>query len=59
MKSISASIIVTAGMLGFGFGSMVTHSDTQIFVCGVGLVVAAIGLYGWFTSLRSSQSHTD
>jgi hypothetical protein len=52
VKSISASIIVLAAALIFGSGAHVRHSDTQIFVMIVGVVVGLIGLWGWFAGLK-------
>jgi hypothetical protein len=55
VKSISASIIVLAGLMCFGLGVFVNHDDTQVFVCGVGLFVASIGLLGWIATLLFSD----
>ena len=53
MKSLSASIIVLAGMLCFAIGGIIQHGDTQLFVCTVGLLVAGAGLFGWFQLLNA------
>lgn len=55
MKVISASIIVLAGLMCFGFGITVDHDDTQIFVCAVGLLVAVVGLVGWFLTMMRAE----
>jgi hypothetical protein len=52
MKSISASIIVLAGAILIVGGSYIQHGDTKGFVQIVGCAVGAIGLWGWFTSLK-------
>ena len=54
MKSISASVIVVAGtalILG-GSGSYIGHGDTKLFVQAVGCIVCAIGLWGWFQTIK-------
>jgi hypothetical protein len=56
VKSLSASIVALAGILCFALGAHIPHDDTQLFVCGVGLVVAAFGLFVWFSIVRSSES---
>lgn len=55
MKSLSASIVVLAGVVCFAGGAFIRHGDTQLFVCGVGLVVIVAGLAGWFVSLRATD----
>ena len=52
MKSISASIIVAAGSALILGGSYIPHSDTKLFVQIVGCGVCAVGLWGWFVSLK-------
>jgi len=52
MKSISASIIVVAGTILILGGSYIQHGDTKLFVQIVGCLVGAIGLWGWFVSLK-------
>jgi hypothetical protein len=52
MKSISASIIVVAGSVLILGGSSIPHSDTRLFVQIVGCGVCAVGLWGWFLSLK-------
>ena len=47
MKAISASIIVLAGSLTFAIGGTIQHSDTQTFVCLVGIVLGIAGLISW------------
>ena len=51
MKAISAAIIVLAGAAIFIAGTFNSHSDTQVFVCGVGLVLCLAGLVGWVVTL--------
>jgi hypothetical protein len=50
MKSLSASIIVAAGVLAFTVGGFV-QSGVQNAVMMGGALVAMIGLIGWFFSL--------
>jgi len=52
MKSISASIIVVAGTVLILGGSYIPHSDTKLFVQIVGCVVGAVGLWGWFQTIK-------
>ena len=52
MKSISASSIVLAAAVLIVGGSYIQHSDTKLFVQVVGCVVGAVGLGGWFVSIR-------
>lgn len=47
MKTISASIIVLAGALVFGLGSL-TRGDAQTVSWVFGGFLAVFGLYGWF-----------
>jgi hypothetical protein len=55
MKAISASIIVLAATILIVGGSQIQHSDTKLFVQVVGCIVGAIGLGGWFVSLKDKQ----
>ena len=52
MKSISASIIVLAAAGLILGGSQIQHSDTKLFVQLVGCALGAVGLWGWFVSIR-------
>jgi len=52
MKSISASIIVLAGVALVLGGAQIQHGDTMTFVQAVGCVVGAVGLWGWFLTLK-------
>jgi hypothetical protein len=52
MKSISASIIVLAGAAVILGSAHIQHGDTRTFVQSVGCVVAAVGLWGWFKTLK-------
>ena len=56
MKHISASIIVLAGALIMVGGSLTTDippiSNVQPIVLLVGGGVCAVGLWGWFVSLK-------
>ncbi len=56
MKSISASIIVLAATILLVGGSHIQHSDTKLFVQGVGCGVGLIGLWGWFVSFKQKES---
>jgi hypothetical protein len=51
MKTISASIIVLAAAVIMVGGSHFT-GDTQTFVLAIGSGVCAVGLLGWFVSLK-------
>jgi hypothetical protein len=51
MKSISASIVVLAGSI-LIIGSSRFTSETHLFVMVVGCGVGAVGLWGWFVSLK-------
>jgi drug/metabolite transporter (DMT)-like permease len=52
MKSISASIIVVAGVALILGGAQIQHGDTKTFVQAVGCVVGALGLWGWFVTIK-------
>jgi hypothetical protein len=51
-KHVSASIIVVAAAILIVGGSFIRHDDTKLFVQVVGCIVGAIGLGGWFISVR-------
>ena len=56
MKSISASIVIFAGvsaMTGCGF---INHGDTQAFVGIMGGAVTLVGFTVWFRTLRLSDA---
>ena len=55
MKSVSASIVVLAGVACFTAGGFIGHGDTQAFVMFVGGAVAAIGLTGWVVTVRGNR----
>lgn len=52
MKSISASIIVVAGVVLILGGAQIQHGDTGTFVQVAGCVLGAVGLWGWFVTIR-------
>ena len=52
MKSISASIIVLAGTILILGGAHIQHDATQTFVMFVGCGFGAIGLWGWFQTIK-------
>jgi hypothetical protein len=56
MKSLSSAIVAASGILSFTAGAFIRHGDSQFFVMSVCFFVAAIGLWGWWSSLfRSSD----
>ena len=55
MKSLSAAIVVLAGMFVFGISSLIEHDDTQIFYALVGAVVSALGLWFLFINLQKPE----
>lgn len=55
MKSISAALIVTGGLSTLCFSTLIGHSDTELFMGAVGLIVTSIGLVGWLKSLRETD----
>ncbi len=56
MKSISASIVVLAAALLLLGGSYIPHSDTELFVQGVGCVVGLLGMGGWLFTLQEKKN---
>jgi hypothetical protein len=50
MRSLAASIIIFSACATFIAAALVQHSGTNLFLNGVGLVVGAVGLIGWFTA---------
>jgi hypothetical protein len=55
MKSISAAIIVLAGVAAVTAGSLLSHDQTRLFVQFVGCLVTGIGLFGWGLLLWKSS----
>ena len=55
MKSISSAIVVLAGSLVFVGGAFHQHPDTQMVVCGVGLLVGIAGLVGWVRAMTAGD----
>ncbi len=55
MRSIAASIIISSACAVFIAAAFVQHSDTNLFLNAVALVVGAIGLTGWFAASRSQK----
>jgi hypothetical protein len=55
MKCISVAIITLAGAIVLAAGSLNRHDDTQIFICGVGLAMSALGLLVWVGALRRGE----
>jgi hypothetical protein len=51
MKAISSSIVVLAGSILLAGGAAISHSDTQIFICGVGVVIGLAGMIAWVFNL--------
>ena len=51
MKAVSASIVALAGAVLLAAAALVSHSDTQLFVGGVGCGVGLLGLVSWIISL--------
>jgi hypothetical protein len=51
MQALSSSIVALAGAVLIAGGAMVQHTDTQMFVMILGLLVGSAGLgtwvYGW------------
>lgn len=52
MKAISASIIVLAAAGLILGGSHIQHSDTKLFVQVAGCALGALGVWGWFVSIK-------
>lgn len=52
MKSISASIVIFAGVTAMTACSFISHGDTQAFVGLMGGGVALVGFSVWFRTLR-------
>lgn len=55
MKSISASIIVVAGLAMIYAAANHHHSDTGMFLTAVDIVTAVIGLAGWLKTIRKDD----
>ena len=52
MKSISASIVILAGVAALTACGFIQHGDTQIFIGLMGGGVALVGFSVWFRLLR-------
>lgn len=55
MRSIAASIIVFGSCVVFAAAGFVRHSDTNLFLNAVGMIVGVIGLIGWFTASKNDD----
>lgn len=55
MKSISASIVILAGVSAVTACGFISHGDTQAFVGIMGGGVALVGFVVWFRTLRLSD----
>jgi hypothetical protein len=51
MKSISASIVIVAGLATLVASTLIGHSDTEVFVGAVALVTIIGGGIGWVRTL--------
>ena len=56
MKSISASIVIFAGVSAITACGFINHGDTQAFVGIVGGGVTFVGFAVWFRTLRFSDN---
>lgn len=56
MRSLASSIIILASCVVFSAAAFVQHSDTNLFLNGVAVIVGVVGIHGWFTSARDSSS---
>ncbi|HCS55648.1 MAG TPA: hypothetical protein DIW81_29355 [Planctomycetaceae bacterium] len=52
MKALSGSIIVLAASILILGGSYIPHGDTRLFLQIIGLMVCAMGMWGWSVSLK-------
>lgn len=52
MDRLASSIVILGACIVFSAAGFIKHSDTNVFVNFVALVVAAFGAYGWFTAER-------
>ncbi|MFT5325082.1 MAG: hypothetical protein ACI8P0_002948 [Planctomycetaceae bacterium] len=55
MKSISASIVIFAGVSAMTACGFIGHGDTQVFVGMIGGGVTLVGFAVWFRTLRLSD----
>jgi len=53
MKAISSSIVIFTGAVMFVAGTFQQHNQTELVICGAGIVVGLIGLVGWINALRA------
>lgn len=56
MKSISASIVIFAGVSAMTACGFINHGDTQAFVGVMGGCVALVGFAVWFRTLRPREA---
>jgi hypothetical protein len=57
MKSISASIVILAGVSAVTACGFIRHGDTQAFIGLMGGGVALVGFSVWFRLLRLNDEH--
>lgn len=56
MKSVSAAIVIFAGVSAVTACGFISHGDTQMFVGFIGSGVALVGFVVWFRLLRLNES---
>jgi len=56
MKSVSASIVIFAGVAAMTACGFISHGDTQAFVGIMGGGVALVGFNVWFKMLNRSET---
>ena len=52
MKSISSAIVVATGMFGIIAASAYAHQITGFILTSAGIITLALGLVGWWASLK-------
>ena len=56
MKSMSASLIIVAGVGCLIASALSRHGDTSVFIGGCGVLVTIAGFAGWVHALRTPAS---
>lgn len=52
MKELSASIVVLSGAIVLAAGATIAQSDIRPLVCLAGVILAIVGLVGWFSTMN-------
>lgn len=55
MKAISASIIVSAGLISFTIAAFIGHADTQLFVMFAIGIATLVAMWTWLREMFSTS----